>query len=177
MQAGSASTVGRRSSVRTLMLTRVRSSDSPPPRDQQRSQTTGSASIPHGGASVTIVRHTAPAGPETTFRAASSMPPTTPQQGRRDLGEDASPSSTSERTCGGMEHGTPDTSAERALFGSGASRLTRLTNGWRSTIQGRRRQPAPTGVGSRTIRGRDGTGTGTGSGADGHRSGRVRPSC
>ena len=111
-------------------------------RDQQRSQTTDSTSIPHGGASVTIARRTVPAGPETTFRAASSMPPTTPQQGRRDLGEDASPRSTSERTCGGMEHGTPDTSAERALFGSGASRFTRLTNGWRSTVQGRRGQPA-----------------------------------
>ena len=97
MQVGSASTVGRRSSVRTLTVTRVRSSDSPLPRDQQRSQTTGSTSITHGGASVTIARQTALAVPETTFRAASPTPATTPQQGRQDLGKDASPRSTTER--------------------------------------------------------------------------------
>ena len=80
---------------------------------------------------------------------------------------------------------TPDTSAERASCGSGTSRLTRLTNGWRFTTQGQRGRPATSG-GHRATRGRDGTGTGathhtaadgTTARAGGRRSIRIPPRC
>ena len=56
MQVGSASTAGRRSSVRTRTVARVRPSDSLPPLSPQRSLTTGSISTPHGGAYATTAR-------------------------------------------------------------------------------------------------------------------------
>ena len=142
MQVGSALTAGGRSSGWTRTAARARPSDSLPLPGPQKSLTTGSISTPHGGAYATNAIRTARAVPETTSWAASSTLRTIPWQGRQHLVKDASPHSATERTCGGMEHGTPRTSAERASCASGTARPTRSTNGWRFTTQGRRRRPA-----------------------------------
>ena len=185
MQVGSASTAGRRSSVQTQTVARVRPSDSLPPLGSQRSLTTGSISTPHGGAYATTAGRTALAAQETTSRAASYTLRTTPVQGHQGLGRDASLCSLSERTCGEMGHGTPDTSAERASCVSGTSRLMKLTNGWRFTTQGQRGRPATSG-GHRTTHARHGTGNGathhtaadgTTARAGGRRSTRICPRC
>ena len=67
-----------------------------------------------------------------------------------------------ERTCGETDHGTPDTSAERASCGSGTGHLTRLTSGWRCTIQDQKGQRTTTSGGNRAARGQVGTANGTG---------------
>ena len=162
MQAGSASSVGKRNSVWIQVSTHGRRSGSPLPRDPQRSETTGSTSTTPDGASVTTVRPTALAAPRTIFQAASSTPAITPLRARQELGKDASPHSTTEKTCGEMDHGTPDTSAKHASCGSGTGHLMRLTSGWRCTTQDQKgRQPSTNG-GSRAARGQAGMADGTG---------------
>ena len=143
------------------MSTHERRSGSSRPRDPQRSETTGSTSTTPDGASVTTVGPTALAAPEIIFQAASSTPAITLSRARQELGKDASPHFTSEKTGGEMNHGTPGTSAKHASCGSGAGHLRRLTSGCCCTIQDQKGQQPSTSDGSRAAHGQAGAADGT----------------
>ena len=162
MRAGSALSAGWGGSTSTLRRAQEKQSAFLPHRFPRRFVTTASISTPADGASVTTVNPIAPAAPGIIFQAASSTPRTTPFRVRLRFEGDASPHCTTGKTSGGVGHGTPHSSAGRALSRSGNAHPRRSSNGWSCTILAPKRQHRSTGGGSPALHDRAATADGTG---------------